>query len=422
MMTKSIFTKLLIWNLFLFSSCGALPKQVIKPDPTSPLSRLAKAIELSTKYLINAGKPNGQFIYLVNLHQKREPKKRYNILRHAGTIYALAKAYQRQPRNDLKKVLLLASQFIKYHCRPPLPEYEDMLAIWPWRQIKNGREPSKIKLGGTGLGLVALISVEKVIPGTTRLTELIKLGRFLLYMQKEGGDFYSIFNPSNGSRNDEWSSQYYPSEAALGLLMLYELNPSQRWLMAATKAIAFLIRHRAITTTDQWLLIAGSKLFSMKSYPEEIISRKLIIKHAIRVCEMIIQEQILYAYDNKYIGGFSIDGRTTPTATRLEALLAALNIIGNKDTMISNTIKTSARDAINFLLRAQISRGKYSGGIPRAVGRTAGDKVFNMRFGEVRIDYVQHALSALIQYEHIYNHVSRPKKGVLELKTILQEH
>ncbi len=57
---------------------------------------------------------------------------------------------------------------------------------------------------------------------------------------------------------------------------------------------------------------------------------------------------------------------------------------------------------MNFLLRAQITKGKYSGGIPRAVGRLSSNKAFNRRIREIRIDYVQHALSAMVQYEQMF--------------------
>ncbi|MEA3231338.1 MAG: hypothetical protein U9Q05_06250, partial [Thermodesulfobacteriota bacterium] len=375
--------------------------QAVKPGQKPPPHHVSEAIELSTAYLVNANKPSGQFVYRVNPRRWSQTKKRYNVLRHAGTMCALAQAYQRQPNDGVRTALIAAGQFLKSRCMAPLPGRGDMLGIWSLRQVTYTNEPRQIKLGGAGLGLVALVSVEKIIPGTTSLTDLQKLGRFLLYMQKPDGSFYSKFIPSEGGKSDQWTSQYYPGEAALGLLMLNELNPSRRWLVAATKALAYLIKHRDITTTDQWLLIASAKLLSMKSYPTEILSRKLIIQHTVRVCESILQEQILYADDDKYIGGYCIDGRTTPTATRLEGLFAALRIIGYKDAVLNNTMKSSAQAAMNFLLRAQITKGKYSGGIPRAVGRLSSNKAFNRRVREIRIDYVQHALSAMIQYEQM---------------------
>ena len=61
-------------------------------------------------------------------------------------------------------------------------------------------------------------------------------------------------------------------------------------------------------------------------------------------------------------------------------------------------------EGMQFLLRSQIQIGEHAGGIPRAIHTLPEDhpqfkKSFNRRATEVRIDYVQHALSAMLQYE-----------------------
>jgi len=83
----------------------------------------------------------------------------------------------------------------------------------------------------------------------------------------------------------------------------------------------------------------------------------------------------------------------------LEGLQAALSFLPS-DHEVRERIESAVPHGISFLLRAQISEGAFSGAFPRAV-----DKVyilqsdeFNRRTTEVRIDYVQHALSATIQY------------------------
>ena len=53
-------------------------------------------------------------------------------------------------------------------------------------------------------------------------------------------------------------------------------------------------------------------------------------------------------------------------------------------------------------MKAQIIDGALAGGFPRAVTKLEGNTEythnFNRRATEVRIDYVQHTLSALMQY------------------------
>lgn len=391
----------LLWLMLcisLGSGCSYMATQTVTHAQKPSSQQVDQAIELSTSYLLNAIEPSGAFVYRVNYSICYHPKKRYNMLRHAGTIYALTQAYQRQPDDNVGRALVAASQFLTSCCMAPVTSNNDMLGIWSLPQITHSKKSARIKLGGVGLGLAALAGVEKVIPGTTSIENLRKLGEFLIYMQKPDGSFYSYYIPSVGGKSNQKVSVYYPAEAALGLLMLHDLEPSQRYLVAATKALAYLIQHRDVTTSDQWVLIAGEKLLSTKKYPTKLLPRKLLVQYATRVCENILQEQLLYADNPKYIGGYNSEGRTTPTSTRIEALFAALSILGDKDVMLRNSVKSSTEAAMSFLLQAQRTAGKYSGGMPRAVSRRGFDMRFNRRVSEIRIDYVQHALSAMIQY------------------------
>ncbi len=64
-------------------------------------------------------------------------------------------------------------------------------------------------------------------------------------------------------------------------------------------------------------------------------------------------------------------------------------------------------DGLLFLLRAQLRSGQYAGGIPRAIKALSENHPqfsdsFNRRVTEIRIDYVQHALSAMILYKQYF--------------------
>ena len=69
---------------------------------------------------------------------------------------------------------------------------------------------------------------------------------------------------------------------------------------------------------------------------------------------------------------------------------------------LSRRIDDAIHLGIAFLLRAQIPDGLFAGGFPRAIAMLDEDKPVsessNNRVTEIRIDYVQHALSAIIQY------------------------
>lgn len=386
--------------LILYSGCS-------KNKSTSPqFDTVNNAINRSASYLAKKTKDDGMFEYRINMDPTIKVKEKYNILRHAGTIYAMSMYYEMYPDENIRSAIERAGRYLRDEPILPILGKDNMLAIWSKPEINGSSKPLQVKLGGVGLGLVALLSVEKIYPGFTPLSDLKALGQFIVYMQKEDGSFYSKYIPSLEGRQDKWQSLYYPGEAALGLLMLYKKDSSKIWIKSAYQALEYLARSRENSTdipADHWALLATEKILSLENSNELPISRELLISHAIQICETMLRDQIDNPERPKYDGGFSEDGRTTPTATNLEGLLAALSFLPPNHE-IRTRINSSISRGISFLLRAQISEGEFTGAIPRAVGRKRGNSYdaekFNRRVTEVRIDYVQHAMSAMIQYLH----------------------
>ena len=217
--------------------------------------QLNESIHSAAEYLIRQCLENGKFRYRINVNKAVKLKPRYNLLRHTGTIYALASYDQDYPGELTRSALKRSTRFLKETAIGSVPGRNDLLAVWSHPQITLGGKPLQAKLGGTGIGLVALLSVEKRIPGTTPLEYLRKMGEFLLYMQNSDGSFYSKYIPQKGGRDDSWTSLYYPGEAALGLVMLYERDPSIKWLQAAADSIAYLAKKRS--GAKRWKPITG---------------------------------------------------------------------------------------------------------------------------------------------------------------------
>ena len=66
-------------------------------------------------------------------------------------------------------------------------------------------------------------------------------------------------------------------------------------------------------------------------------------------------------------------------------------------------VRAAVDQGLDFLLRAQVAEGPYAGGMPQAIARlpddgTTATRRFNAQATEIRIDYVQHSLSAMVQY------------------------
>lgn len=382
-------------TLVLFTGC----RHVSPVREAETAADLEKSLRLAAGYLVRQCQPNGQFVYRRHLNPDVVPRPAYNILRHAGTMYALAQHQARSPDAAQLDALRRAARFFREQCLAPVEGHPEVLAAWSRAELTRRTGPATAKLGGAGLGLVGLISVEQVAPGTTPLEELRGLARFILAMQNADGRFHSKFTPEAGGLDKEFVSLYYPGEAALGLVMLYEVDPDTRWLQSAANAVGYLARLRQGETqvpADHWVLLATARLLPLHDRVLSPPPREALIAHGRQVCESILAEQVTNAPLAELIGGFALDGRTTPTATRLEGLLAALTFLPESDAELRRRIETAVRRGMTFLLRAQVRNGPHAGAIPRAV-QIAGVQN-EIRSGEVRIDYVQHAMSAMMQY------------------------
>ncbi|MCK5686774.1 hypothetical protein KAJ27_21735 [bacterium] len=362
------------------------------------INSVKTAVNRAAEYLKKSTKKNGMFRYRVSMNPAVKVKDSYNILRHAGTIFSMVTYYNLKPEVKMREAIDRACRYLNSEAINPIGN-TGMLAVWSKPEVNHTESHLQAKLGGTGLGLVALLSFEKINPGFTPLSKLRSLGNFLVYMQKENGGFYSKYIPELGGRSEKWNSLYYPGEAALGLLMLYEKDNSDVWFKSAVKALTCLARNRKSAINipaDHWALLATEKLFSIPVNNKLPVSRQLLMDHAVQICNSILKSQIdNYQYPN-YNGGFSDNGKTTPTATRLEGLLAALSFLPANH-KIRNKIKKAIYRGIPFLIRAQVKEGDFIGAFPQAISINS-HRDQDPRVNEVQIDYVQHALSAMIQY------------------------
>jgi hypothetical protein len=224
-------------------------------------AEVSRAIDLAADYLERACGPDGRFAYRVDTVSGRETGS-YNVIRHAGAIYALAMLNRYQPDPQALDAMVRAVGFLRqnYIAAGTLP---GQLAVWSEPLPERSRiEFPVADLGATGLGLVALAAVNDAAPGTVPLTQLQALGRFILFLQREDGSFISKYIAKRGPIAN-WESLYFPGEAALGLVSLYRVDHSRKWLVAAEKALSYLARSRAHLVTvpaDHWALIATAEV------------------------------------------------------------------------------------------------------------------------------------------------------------------
>lgn len=285
------------------------------------------------------------------------------------------------------------------------PIDSEKYALFSHRSESRKYGSTQAKLGGAGLALVALVTAEKINPKLTSDKVLHGLAEFIIYMQNEDGSFCSKYIRGVG-KDRSFISLYYPGEAMLGLMLMYERESTERWFKSALQGMLYLAESRKRSgkyLPDHWALIATEKIIkswpAKGSYSEN--DKKKILEHASCVAKVLKKDQIMDSSRKKLYGSYLVDGRVCPAATRLEGLIAFVKTPGISEEMKQEVLK-SCRAGIRFILQAQLKNGDFAGGFVRAVMKKQSaegrKKAFNFRAQEIRIDYVQHALSAIIGY------------------------
>jgi hypothetical protein len=235
--------------------------------------------------------------------------------------------------------------------------------------------------------------VRKVAPRSLPLGQLRELGRFATFLQRENGSFVLMYRSKTGPV-EHFHSPYYPGEAVLGLIALYEADHAQEWLAAAGKALTYLARDRTEALNglpDHWVLIALAKFLP---YCDQATcpgaSRTELIQFSIQACNSIVYEQWRNPA-SPLDGAFDRSGQTAMTSARLEGLLAALEFLPIGD--LRGSVERAVERGVSFLLRAQIKSGQFAGGMPGAIIKNVPNS------SQIRIDYVQHTLCALLAYQ-----------------------
>ncbi len=390
-----------------FSAQQERRAQVDKLAEEPDLAGVSAAADRAAHYLAGLCDAAGRFEYLQQIGEDEDSDSKYNVLRHAGAVYALAQYCQTKPNRDVRAAMLRAAGYLKQQCLAPVGGNPNLLAIWSEPAVTGSSAPRQAKLGGAGLALVALLHVEQIEPGFTSLEQLRGLGRFLVYMQKSDGSFYSKYYPDVG-RSDIWQSMYYPGEAAFGLLLLFEKDPSPQWLHTATKALrslAFQGRHQQPLSPDQWYMLAAERWWRLAGEDADTATRSEILAHTRRLCQSMLQDQQGQLGVPGLRGCYTPEGRSCPTATRLEGLMAALGVLPPSDEALHDQVRQSVRLGMQFLLRCQIHAQPHRGAVTRVVpahDAAALSDAERRRRNEVRIDYVQHALSAMLAYQRVF--------------------
>ncbi len=243
-------------------------RQSVDPGPLTP-ELLRRRCNLGGDYLARHLKPDNRFHYIWDAIKGHEVHD-YNLLRHAGTAYSMFQLYNVTHRKNHYQAAVKSLLFLRSRLAYATGDRSRCFLV---------EQPSrKVKLGGAGLALVALVEQAKAHPEHAATEWMHCLANHIVSQADDTGYMESFYTDGGRYPWSDHKSSYYQGEALLGLVRLHQLEPNQRWLNTAVKTAKYLIERRwtalgleFMVPPDAWLAQALQELYQFvpnKSYAD----------------------------------------------------------------------------------------------------------------------------------------------------------
>lgn len=352
-------------------------------------SLLLEAATLGGEYLARSVDGKGRFVYLYDAARDQRADQ-YNVLRHAGAVYAMLGLYRVTRDQALLEAATRALDYLVAQIRPCTLGARNCLCL-----VEN----DEVKVGGHGLAILAIATYAAVTGTKKHLAVMEGLAEWLGALQGPNGNFRAHKVVFSSGALTSFQSEYYPGEAIYGLTMLYEIDHDRRWLDVAQRAARYVaeVRDRGVATdqlpNDHWFLYGIDRLYRQREDP-------VLLGHAMKIASAIIAAQNRTPAFPDWLGSYYVPPRSAPAATRSEGMVAAYHLAEDfagdprAADILSNILL-----ATRFQLATQIREENTM--YLRAPGRALGG--FRGAFDnyEIRVDYVQHNVSALLGLREI---------------------
>jgi hypothetical protein len=362
-------------------------------DPSVADQVLTRAV-MAAEHLASTVLPDGRIRYRFEPGPGRE-RRGENLLRHAGSTYSVVQAYARTRHEPWREAAARALGYL-------LTKTATDVRTGPYGggQGRYVVEGSHIKLGGAGLALVALSNWQAVTGGAEYAEQAREFATFLLSQQQQSGEFVYFANKEPGGPPRDDTSAYYPGEAVLGLVSWYEIDPDPRWLDTARRGADWLIDVRDKgkgpnqLDNDHWLMIALDRLHQQTKDPR-YLEHSQRLSEAVRAQHARLQPHVRRHPD--YRGGYYEPPRATPASTRAEGLVAVIELLDRNG--VAHDLRPLLYETVQHTLRSQYlpATSYWMSDPSKVIGGWAGGIVDT----EMRNDFTQHALSALLGTERV---------------------
>lgn len=345
--------------------------------------QLLQSVLIGGHYLIRHVNRSGKFDYLYVPAQDGCEEK-YNMLRHCGTIYALLELYE-FVRSE--KILVAVHHAIDYLLDNivDIGEAPEAASVVVTDDI--------VKLGGNALAVIALAKYIIVTKDRNYQQLIHRLCNWMLEQQEEDGEFIAHKRRCSTGERIPFNSAYYPGQALYAFCLAYCVDQDERWLERAELGVNYYMQTRREELSqgthehDHWLLYAINHLQHLRPKSNYIAFTEFSAL-------AVMNDQHHGEQRAQWQGGYGEPPRCTPTATRIEGLCQAYELLRDYSHLDLSDYLQSINEGIEFELQLQVDHD-HARQFPNP-SRALGGFYNTFTDHRIRIDYVQHALSSLL--------------------------
>jgi hypothetical protein len=360
--------------------------------PVDRISRadVRRALVRASDYVLRQIRPDGSFEYIYYpVNNSHSPPGDYSLPRHAGTTWFLSLAYR--VLGD-KRYIEGARRAVDYLTGPGVPPE---CRTTPYACIGTAHEGD---LGSAALGAVAIVEYQQATGDKSYAPIARRLGDFMLWMQKDNGDFCHQYDPRSRKRNCKDILLYYTGEAAFGLAKLHQLTRDPRYVKPVEKALDFLTGEnydfflgKFFISEDHWTCIAAEAAF-------DAVNKEQYARFCYEFAKLNARAQVQRGEGplDDLVGAFTITPffmpHNTPAGSRTEANVATYLLSVRRGEPQAHVLRSTLL-GLRYLVDQQI-RPESSYLFPDPAAAEGGMMQTPQR-ASIRIDFVQHAAEAM---------------------------
>jgi hypothetical protein len=363
-----------------------------REDPPPPLSARAAA-SAAGDFILRQMQTDGRFAYRYDPVADAgmgEGEQEYSYPRHAGTAYGLALIHAFTGEVRFREGADAGLSWLARQMGPECGGKTELACLLP--------QGVEAPLGAASLAAIAMLEYDRRT-GDRRYRDLARrLLALALALQRPDGEFNHVFHGVTGVVVPAPPRMFASEQTALALALGHEILGDPRYLPALERALDFLTGRkydfflgRFIYGADHWTCIAAEE-----AWPAVKHRRYLDFCAGYAAFMRRLQYPDTAGPTRDFAGhygfGYLMVPQAPATAGFAEALLSTL-ALAEHHRVPSDELRAQTRAALRALARDQIraDNGYTMGHLPRALGGIRRSLVEP----EIRIDFVQHAASAL---------------------------